>query len=114
MDRYELWPDPMSLSAPERVVALAVARRQQQVRSPRVQRVEQRFGTDGIGLLAAGFGWMIVGELLAVAGIVLLPLRAGTLIGGTLLVLALGLGVLTGIRVTQGLQAGREHRAAAG
>jgi hypothetical protein len=103
---------PMTLSAPERIFALAVARRQQQVRSSRVQRVEQRFGTDGIALLAAGLAWLTIGELIAVGGIALLPLPGGFAVGYGLLILAMGFGVLTGIRITQGLQAGRAHRSA--
>jgi hypothetical protein len=103
----------LTLSAPERIFALAVARRQQQVRSSRVQRVEQRFGTDGIALLAAGLAWLTIGELVAVGGILLLPLSDGFIAGYALLILAMGFGVLTGIRITQGLQAGRTFRAAA-
>jgi hypothetical protein len=105
----------MSLSAPERIVALAVWRRQDEVRSRLVIRVERTFGRDGIALLAAGLALVMVGELLAATGVLLLPLSsagtAGSVAGYIQLALAVALVVAGVIRIRQGLRVGRAFRA---
>lgn len=106
----------MSLSRPERFVALAVFRRQEAVRSRRVLRIEQAFGTAGIALIAAGLALLMAGELISLAAVLLSPLSSGSVrcvIGYIELTFAVALLIAGVIRIGQGLRAGRAFRAAA-
>jgi hypothetical protein len=85
----------------ERWLATAVAERQQIVRSARVIRVEQTYGSDGVTLLSAGLATFVPAELLCLIAIALVPVTgfAYVLIAVGVIAMALSsIGLLPGWR----------------
>jgi hypothetical protein len=98
----------------ERWFAAFILERQQSHRTPAILRMEQNYGPEGIGLMAAGLVTALPGQLIGCLGILLLLVSGGhgSLPGvGYLL---MGLGVLLvvpgSLRYIQGSRAGRSFR----
>lgn len=98
----------MRLIGYERWMADAVARRQAEVRSPRVLAAERRFGERGVALLAAGMASVVVAELVAIVGVILLAMTRTP--GVVLLALAIAVLLIGAVRIGQALSAGRSAR----
>jgi hypothetical protein len=92
----------------ERVLADAVVRRQAEVRSARVIRIEARFGPAGVRLLAAAMATVVAGELIGIVGAAVLigSITAGWVLIGVGAVLV----ALSSIRFVQAGRAGRDYR----
>ncbi len=98
----------MKLVGYERWMADAVARRQAIVRSPRVLAAERRFGARGVALLAAGMASIVLAELIAIVGVVVVAMTRTP--GVVLLALAIAVLAIGAVRIGQGVSAGRSAR----
>jgi hypothetical protein len=99
----------MKLFAHERWLAHAVSRRQSEVRSRSVLRVEYGFGPDAISLFSAGFATFVPAELISLAGVLVWPASVG--LGSALVALGVVLAVASFLRFGQGARAGHGFRA---
>jgi hypothetical protein len=103
------------LSPPERRFASFVAVRQRTHRTSALLRLEQNYGPAGMRVLSACILTAIIGQSLAVLGIILLILSGhshGRFIAAVLLyVLCAPFLILGGVRVAQGSALGKKYRA---
>jgi hypothetical protein len=94
----------------ERWLAGAVLRRQLEVRSTGVLRLERTLGPRGIALVAAGMATLIPGELICLFGAALLR-ESGQHVGAyAVLGAGLFVMVLSSVRFVQAARAGRMYR----
>jgi hypothetical protein len=98
----------------ERWLAALVERRQVEHHTASVVRIEEKFGPDGVVLMAAGMCTMVPGEILALIGFVLL-ITAGSgsaLVSTSYWLIAAGIAVIAigAVRLFQAVPVGRAFR----
>jgi len=102
------------LLPPERWFAAFILERQRNHRTTSVLRIEQNYGPEGIVLWAAGMVTVFPGQLIAVAGILLLLVAGGSgslqLAGYWLMGVGVMMILLGSVRYVQGVRAGRVFR----
>jgi hypothetical protein len=98
----------VKLVAHERLLADAVVRRQAEIRSARVIRIEAKFGPAGVRLLAAAMATVVAGELVGLVGAAVLALSMTA--GWVLIGVGAALVAVSSIRFGQARRAGRDFR----